>query len=149
MAVRLLQRFLFIGFLSVLAAPAYSQSPKKDMFWEPYLDQPIQQLEEILKELQQQQPMNYTIANISFLYDAKLYILFHKYLETLPASKRSAAIRDQDKWLSKRNKAVDAACAEYEGGSLAPYQGGSVKVEFTKIRIQVIESRLKGTSRDS
>ena len=39
--------------------------------------------------------------------------------------------------------------AEYEGGSMAPYAVGLVKVDHTKARIKVIEEKLKRLSRDS
>lgn len=48
--------------------------------WQPNLNQPIRKVEETLAKQERQeslqQPVNFMIANVSFLYDAQLYILF-------------------------------------------------------------------------
>lgn len=137
---------LIIGLL--LSGCATSQSERSELFphWTPNVDQPIRQLEETLPKLEQQQPMNYTISNLSFLYDAKLYILFHDFLESLPESKRASQIAEQSQWLEQRKKQVHEAYMEYEGGTLASYAAGQTSVSATKKRIAEIEARLKDTS---
>ena len=62
-----------------------------------------------MKQLKQQQPMNYTISNIGFLYDAKLYILFNKYIDSLPLKQRKEQINQQSKWLKIREEYVHRA----------------------------------------
>lgn len=118
--------------------------------WRPSLDQPIRQIEEILDELWQQQPLNHTISNLSFLYDAKLFILFHDYIALLPAAARVQAVDEQREWLAMRSAQVGEAHAEYEGGTLAPYNAGHAAVAATKERIAEIETtmaRLRDNSR--
>ena len=111
--------------------------------WQPEINQPIQQLEEQLKTLEQQQQMNYTISNLAFLYDAKLYIKFNKLLDKVSDSKRKQLINDQKKWLSTRSKQVKSAYEKYKGGTLASYNSAQVFINLTKKRIQTIEKQLK------
>jgi uncharacterized protein YecT (DUF1311 family) len=134
---------LFLAAMPRLFAQALSKQKSSHVSWNLEIDQPIQQLEEILKTTDQQQPANYTISNIAFLYDAKLYILFQKYLETLSSAKQAEAWKDQEQWLKKQKKAIDVAYAGYEGGSYATYSAGEASIKITKLRIAEIESRLK------
>lgn len=142
-----LKRFVFPVLALIGSITANAQSQPKEMFWNPDFDQPIQQLEQILSELKQQQPMNYTIANISFLYDAKLLILFHKYLEKLPVSKRPAEVKIQNEWIDERWRAIQKESAEYEGGTMGSFATGELKIELTKRRIRAIEELLNGLRR--
>jgi uncharacterized protein YecT (DUF1311 family) len=123
--------------------PACGQVPERGMFWSPELDQPIQQLEEILGQTDQQQSASYTIANLSILYDAKLLFLFQKYIHRLPASKRQDAIRNQQQWLAGRESLMVKAAKEYEGGSLVPYVAGETKIKATKARINELQLKLE------
>ena len=81
--------------------------PKFD--WTLDVDEPIKQLEEILSETSQQQPMNYTSCNLVSLYDVKLALLFHRYVVSLPLAKRAAAISEQDRWEKQTEKAAHDA----------------------------------------
>jgi uncharacterized protein YecT (DUF1311 family) len=111
--------------------------------WQPNIDQPIGQLEEVLVKLEQQQPMNYTISNVAFLYDAKLYILFHDFIDQLPEAARASEIAEQEKWLGQRKKLIGAGYAEYEGGTLASFTAGQASIDATKKRIAEIEKKMK------
>jgi uncharacterized protein YecT (DUF1311 family) len=114
--------------------------------WTPSVDQPIRQLEEVLASLEQQQPMNYTSANLAFLYDAKLYLLFQDYLAVLPESERASQIAEQKQWLAKRKELVQDAYAKYEGGTLAPFSASQASINLTKKRIDEIEAKMRETS---
>ena len=109
--------------------------------WQPNLDQSISQLEEILATLEQQQPKNYTIANLSSLYDAKLYLLFQNHLASLSDKVRAGEVERQRQWLEQRKKVVDAAYEEYEGGTLASFNAGQASIKMTKERIKKIEGK--------
>lgn len=111
--------------------------------WDPYIDQPIRQLEEVLETLEQQQPMNYTMSNICILYDAKLYILFDHYLDTLDPEAVDAAVAEQVLWLEARAESVSVAASAYAGGSLSPYIAGMRFLEVTKNRIAVLEEAMQ------
>ena len=110
--------------------------------WHPRLDQPIQQLEEVLAATEQQQPRNYTSANLAFLLDAKLYLLFEGYINSLPQEARPALLEEQRRWLEQRKLATDEAYDEYQGGTLASFAGNRAFIEATKERITALERRL-------
>jgi uncharacterized protein YecT (DUF1311 family) len=126
---------------------AWAQSSAKPQVsrdeWQINIDQPIQQLEQVLKSTEQQQPANYTISTLGFLYDAKLYIVFHKYLERLSPEKQAETRKEQERWLAHRKKAIADAYAEFAGGSLASYKAGAASIEITTARIAEFESRLR------
>ncbi len=78
------------------AAPAHE--------WRPNVEQPIRQLEEFLASLEQQQPRNYTITNISFLYDALLYIELNERERRLPDAARAEFRSRHDRWRERRDE---------------------------------------------
>jgi uncharacterized protein YecT (DUF1311 family) len=137
---------LIIGLLLSGCVTSQPKRSKLISHWTPNLDQPIGQLEETLAKLEQQQPMNYTISNVAFLYDAKLYILFHDFLAFLPESERAAHISEQHQWLVERKIQVNEAYMKYEGGTFASYSASKASVSATKKRIAEIEGRLKNAS---
>ncbi|MHC1769392.1 MAG: lysozyme inhibitor LprI family protein [Verrucomicrobiia bacterium] len=143
--VRTASLLVGIGLVSSSCSPP--PPPATFEGWEIMIDQPIRQLEQTLASLEQQQPMNYTIANISFLYDAKLYILFREFIERLPESARTTEINEQRKWLKQRHTQVKKAYARYEGGTLAPYNAAEADIAFTKRRIAVVEEKKKLSER--
>ena len=109
--------------------------------WQPNLDQSIGQLEEVLASLEQQQPRNYTISNLSSLYDAKLYMVFQRHLANLSGKVRAGEVARQRQWLEQRKKVVDAAYAEYEGGTFASFNAGRASIKMTKERIAELEGK--------
>lgn len=119
------------------------QAEPAPLDWSPRLDQPIRQLREVLAVTEQQQPMNYTSANLGFALDAKLYFLFQRYTERLEAPARAREIEAQRAWLADRQRAFQAAYQEYEGGTLASYAGNTKFIELTEARIVEIERRLQ------
>lgn len=123
--------------------PSQLEHSSSQLEWRVEIDQPTQQLEETLAKLEQQQPRNYTISNIAFLYDAKLYILFHEFTGKLSESARADEVKKQRQWLAHRKALVDKADAEYEGGTYASYNCGKASIAATKQRIAEIEQQLK------
>ena len=109
--------------------------------WHPKLDQPIRQLEEVLAATEQQQPRNYASANLGFVLDAKLFLLFERYVASVPAADRPAIVDEQRQWLEKRKRATDEAYAEYEGGTFASFAGNNAFIDATKARIDGLEAR--------
>ena len=136
-------RILFVS--AVLLAGCSKVDPPRSMAeldWIPNTDQPIRQLTEVLDATEGQQPRNYTSSNLGFVLDAKLYILFNRYLDTLGPDDVADAIEEQGLWLDQRRAATSAASAQYEGGSLASYAGNSAFIDATQQRIVEIESRM-------
>ncbi len=131
-------KIITILFMAVVLAGCQGHPTSHDVSnlnWSLEIDQPIGQLEEILDTLEQQQPRNYTIANISFLYELKLYLVFQEYVESLPVAERSGAILEQSEWMELHRQKVDEAYAEYEGGTFAGYNAGVVSIGLLKWRI--------------
>ena len=129
--------------IAVVLAGCHSPKPTPDISslnWNLDVDQPIRQLEETLETLEQQQPRNYTIANISFLYEVKLYLVFDAYLDSLPVDKRSQAIQEQEEWMDLHRRKVDEAYAEFDGGTYAGMNAGEVSIDILKERIGVIQN---------
>ncbi len=131
------------GLLLCSCATAQPNSSRLLSEWNISVDQPIRQLEEILVELEQQQPMNYTISNVAFLYDAKLFILFHEFIDQLSESVRASEIAEQRKWLTIRKVQIHDAYSEYEGGTMASYAAGQASIDATRKRIAEIKKRMK------
>lgn len=113
-----------------------------ELEWRPDIDQPIGQLQAMLDATEQQQPRNYTSSNLAFALDAKLYILFHRYLETLDADARHDAIGEQGRWLDQRKSVTSAAYSKYQGGTLASYAGNMAFIDATVRRIAEVESSI-------
>ena len=116
-----------------------------DLEWRPNISQPIEQLEEILAKVDAQQDKNYTISNVAFLHDAKLYIIFQEFVRQLAKHERGVEIAEQHAWLKQRTQLVESGSAEYEGGTLASYVAGDIYIDVTKKRIAEIEKRMKAT----
>lgn len=109
--------------------------------WAPDLDQAIGQIEEILASETQQQPLNYTSANLASLYDAKLYIVYRQRLHRMPESRKAGFIAEQRVWQRERKAIVQAAGAEFEGGTLAGLAAARADIELTKRRIQIVSEK--------
>ena len=87
--------------------------------------------------------MNYTSANLGFLLDAKLYLLFERSVATMRAAERARAMDEQRLWLAERKRATHVAYAEYDGGTLASLVGNRKYIELTRERIAVLETALR------
>jgi|GEM_PF-1132831 len=102
--------------------------------WQPYLEQPFRQLEEVLEEAIQQQQMNYTSANMGFIKDAELYILYLKVYYSLPTAKAEEFKSEQQQWLKDREAYCESEVKSH-GGSLAPLEYGMAFISKTQERI--------------
>jgi hypothetical protein len=107
--------------------------------WRPNVEQPIRQLEGVLASLEQQQPRNYTITNIAFLYDALLYIELNERERLLSDTARGEFRSQQDRWRERRDELVRGAAKEYEGGSLAPHVAAEMSIKLTKERLAELQ----------
>ena len=143
--MKIIKSITAIVSIGTLASCSTMQNKNNLATWQPEINQPIRQLEEQLAKLEQQQPMNYTISNIAFLYDAKLYIQFRKLLDTVSDVQQKELIKEQEKWLLKRKEETAKAYEKYKGGTLAPYNSAQMFIDITKKRIQEIEKQLNKT----
>ncbi|WP_151704980.1 hypothetical protein [Nitrincola alkalilacustris] len=110
--------------------------------WSPSFSRPIRQLEEVLTEATDQADLNRTISNISHLYDAQLYVLFHDLLDYLPEQARFREVEEQNQWLDMRMTQATSSFHRYDGGDLGVYHAGATFIAVTKDRIEVISRRL-------
>ena len=111
--------------------------------WNPQLDWIIAEAERDQLGLMQQQHMNAAASKVYWLLDAKLYILFHRYLEHLPATERLRAREEQQRWLIIRKQQAVAAADELfdREGTGWPLEHAQTAIKITKNRIQKIEAR--------
>jgi uncharacterized protein YecT (DUF1311 family) len=127
--------------------PQNATTSGQPLDWHPNLDQPIRQLREVLSTTVQQQPKNYTAANLAFVLDAKLYLIFQQYLQGLPVHRRASAVEEQRAWLAKRAAATDQAYSEYEGGTLASYSGSQAFIIATQDRIAALSLEMSTSTK--
>ncbi|WP_409524558.1 hypothetical protein [Nitrincola sp. MINF-07-Sa-05] len=110
--------------------------------WNPSFSQPIRQLEQVLTETAEQNELNRTISNLSHLYDAQLYVLFHDLLDYLPEQARFNEVEEQNKWLDMRMTQATSSFNRYDGGDIGVYHAGVTFIALTKERIEIIARRL-------
>lgn len=110
--------------------------------WSPYLKQPFSLLEEFLEEAQAQQQMNRISADMGFLLDAELYILYLKIYYSLSPERAEAFRHEQEQWLRERKQYCEES-VESHGGTLAPLEYGMAFVSRTQERIKEFEARVK------
>lgn len=108
--------------------------------WEVLLDQPYEQLDEILKAATQQQTMNYTSANMGFVKDAELYVLYVTIFHSLPSDRAETFKREQEHWLRQR-KVYCESSVESHRGTLASLEYSMAFIQRTTERIAELTSR--------
>lgn len=130
--------------LMILAAVVLHCPMEAELFsgWVPRVQQPIDQLESLIETLEQQQPMNFTASNISFLYDAMLYIVFNRVISRLSGPGREDLVDEQLRWLAERETQVNAVYDQFGQGTLAPLVASEVFQNLTRTRIGELEARL-------
>jgi uncharacterized protein YecT (DUF1311 family) len=146
-AVSLAVGLLIGATTSIASGDERSCSATGHVEWNPDVDQALGQLEEILDTLGQQQPMNYTSANVGFVCDAKLYIVYSRFLDGLSKAECRRTWLEQERWLARRREVVKEAYAEYEGGSLASLTANTAFIEVTKQRIAELEKMMARRAR--
>jgi uncharacterized protein YecT (DUF1311 family) len=129
------------GVLAPLWAAQAKPSEVSLETWSPELDQPIRQLEHRLATLEQPQPQNETAANLGFLYDAKLYIAFHRLAASLEPDAKARLIAEQRDWLDERRRIALEAADEHTGGSLAGLIGTQAFIDATRDRLAALQRR--------
>ncbi len=103
--------------------------------WIPDLNQSIEQLEEWLATDLPQQELNFSIANLNSVYDAKLYIKFQELLKLIDDEDQADLIESQANWLLLRKTLSTQAFNDYGGGSLAAYHAGEIFLQLTRQRL--------------
>jgi uncharacterized protein YecT (DUF1311 family) len=109
--------------------------PESYSRWVPDLTQSIEQLEEWIATDLPQQELNFTMANLNMVYDAKLYIKFQELLKLADHSDHPDLILQQARWLEVRQTLAMKAFNDYGGGSLASYHAGEISLQLTRQRL--------------
>jgi len=99
------------------------------------LTQSIEQLEEWIATDLPQQELNFSMANLNTVYDAKLYIKFQELLKATDADDHQDLINQQAIWLDARKTLTMKAFNDYGGGSLASYHAGEIYLQLTRQRL--------------
>jgi len=109
--------------------------PKAYSQWVPDLTQSIEQLEEWIATDLAQQELNFSMANLNTVYDAKLYIKFQELLKVADTDDHADLIKQQARWLEMRQTLTMKAFNDYGGGSLASYHAGEIFLQLTRQRL--------------
>lgn len=109
--------------------------PKAYSQWAPDLTQSIEQLEEWIATDLPQQELNFSMANLNTVYDAKLYIKFQELLRAADEKSHPVLIKQQATWLDARKILTMKAFDDYGGGSLASYHAGEIYLQLTRQRL--------------
>ncbi len=85
--------------------------------------------------------MNYTSANMGFIKDAELYILYLRIYYALPLEKAEAFKHEQELWLNERKEYCENE-VESHGGTLALLEYGLAFITKTNARILQLSNRI-------
>ncbi|MDF1628491.1 MAG: lysozyme inhibitor LprI family protein [Alcanivoracaceae bacterium] len=136
-------RWSFLLFLSVVMTGCGSDpepQPKDPLaVWQPDLNGPIAEMEELLQTLNQQSHINRVSANLAVLHDAKLYQIYINQLAGLSGEQRSEFRKEQRQWLKKRDKVVREAADQFRSGSIAAFIGHQAFIDETRLRVELLE----------
>lgn len=110
-------------------------APKAYNQWAPDLTQSIAQLEEWIATDLPQQELNFSMANLNTVYDAKLYIKFQELLRVADDKNHPVLVKQQATWLDTRKTLTMKAFDDYGGGSLASYHAGEIYLQLTRQRL--------------
>ena len=140
-------KWLWLVVLSLaLALAGCSDEPKppKDPLaaWQPDLDEPIAEMENLLQTLNQQKHINRVAANLAVLYDAKLYQLYLQQHAGLSGEARQEFEQEQRQWLKKRERTAREASDQFRSGSIASFIGSQAFIDETRLRIETL--RMQG-----
>lgn len=110
--------------------------------WQPYISQAFKYLEAELDNAMAQQHMNRISADMGFILDAELFVLYVRLFERTAPDSQEALKKEQSKWLLKRSEHAEKS-VESHGGSLAPLEYNLAYIDKTKERIAELQSRLE------
>lgn len=118
--------------------------------WHPRFSRATKILDDIFKEtsIYDEDDIKYRnniIWSIAYLEDARLYIVFHDFLKSLPPERQRREIEEQRKWLYDRglSKLEDAAGQD----NLVAISAGEAFIKLTTNRITEISKRERITNK--
>ena len=108
-------------------ADSLAETEKRDAELEAVLDSDISQTE-----------MNLAAGERYEIWDGLLNDIWGYLRETLPDSEMQALTAQEQNWIREKEKAVQDAAAEYEGGSIVPLVTGNTGADWTKKRVYAL-----------
>jgi|SRR5690554_1049723 uncharacterized protein YecT (DUF1311 family) len=127
--------------------PSQALPAATDLNWEPSLEAPLAQLKAQLTQQQEnggsQLEINETLANIAYLYDAELYLLFKDTLDYLPPRAQQHEVEVQNRWLDQRQQVMTQAFLVDQDGEIARYTAGQAFIAETRKRIEELQNLRK------
>lgn len=93
------------------------------------------ELEEMLQESQTQTDMNLTSGQLYSLWDDTINSVWQILKESMEERDFSNLLAEQLLWIERKEIAVNAAAAEYQGGSMAALAANQKAVELTRERV--------------
>lgn len=104
--------------------------------WTPYLDQVIDQLQEILDT---GRGMGFTSSNMAFVEEARLNFLYLELLQQLPSSERASLYVEHSKW---REELIDQIRAMPYVGTISTLESNMVFIDAVRNRYADLAQRL-------
>lgn len=137
-------KWLLLAVLSfALAGCSDEPAPPKDPLavWQPDLDEPIAEMENLLQTLNQQKHINRVAANLAVLYDARLYQLYLQQHAGLSGEALQEFEKEQRQWLKKRERTAREASDQFRSGSIASFIGSQAFIDETRQRTETLKKR--------
>jgi uncharacterized protein YecT (DUF1311 family) len=94
-----------------------------------------------------QQLLTKTSQNMADLRDAELFIAYVQLMQALAPQERIKLFKEQERWLSERDKRAQAAVVS-KGGTLEPLEYSGVYRSITERRLSELRQLLWKTTRD-
>lgn len=91
--------------------------------------------ERLQKEALTQDEMNQLSEELYKVWDAQLNTTWKQLKNTLDAATMETVTKQQREWIKERDKKIEEAGKDYEGGSLQPMIKSTEGAELTKTRV--------------
>lgn len=105
--------------------------------WHPYFDGAIEYIKNI--EEMSQQGMNRNSGSLAYLFDAKLYFLYYKYISDCDEKTKNKIRNEQIQWMKKRKNFCEDQARGNIGGTIYPLIYAEAFCDITKDRIKFFE----------
>jgi uncharacterized protein YecT (DUF1311 family) len=127
----------------LLAGCSNEPAPPKDPLaaWQPDLDGPIAEMENLLQTMNQQKHINRVAAELAVLHDAKLYQLYLQKHAQLSGEALLAFEKEQRQWLKQRERIAREASDQFRSGSIASFIGSQAFIDETRQRTEALKAR--------
>lgn len=132
--------------LVLLLAGCSSEPEVKDPLqaWQPDLDGPILELENLLQTLGQQKDINRVSTQLAVLHDARLYQLYLRKRSRMTVEEQDVLDHDQRRFLIRREQVSREAGEPFRSGSIAPFIRNQAFIDETRARLEELKALRPG-----